>query len=432
MPTQGDAAALRRFIVVVKGYPRLSETFVAQELKGLEDRGLRFDIWSLRRPYDDKAHPIHGEIQARVFYLPEYLREDPLRALRALFAALGQPGFSRALGAWLRDFGRDSSANRFRRFGQACILATESDPGARFVYAHFLHTPGSVARYAAMMRGLEWGFSAHARDIWITPDWEKAEKIADARFGVTCTGSGATHLRGFDQGGTKIARVYHGLDLRRFPPPTEPRPPRQGTDPRDPLRIVSVGRLVEKKGYRDLLAALSDMPKSTFWRLVHIGGGPLGPELREFAKRLGIAEHIEWRGKADQTEVLAALRDADLFALAPRVAQDGDRDGLPNVLLEAASQKLATVCTRIAAVPEFVIHEQTGLLVRAGHVGGMTEALHRLARDPVERMHMGEAARARLEAEFGADAGLNEIARRIRQAVDAAPVPAAAPVAGAA
>jgi glycosyltransferase involved in cell wall biosynthesis len=432
MPTPADPAAGRRFLVVVKGYPRLSETFVAQELKGLEDRGLRFDIWSLRRPYDDRTHPVHAEIRARVFYLPEYLREAPLRVLRGLVSAFGRPGFSRALGAWLRDLGRDFSANRFRRFGQACVLAAEADPGARFVYAHFLHTPGSVARYAAMMRGLEWGFSAHARDIWITPDWEKAEKIADARFGVTCTGSGAAHLLGLDQGGAKIARVYHGLDLRRFPAPDEPRPLRQGSDPRDPLRILSVGRLVEKKGYRDLLAALSDMPKSVFWRLIHIGGGPLGPELRDLAGRLGVAGRVEWRGKADQTEVLAALRDADLFALAPRVAQDGDRDGLPNVLLEAASQKLATVCTRIAAAPEFVIHEQTGLLVRPGHVGGLTEALLRLARNPVERLQFGEAARARLEAEFGAEAGLTEIARRIGQAIDAAPVPAQAAVEGAA
>jgi glycosyltransferase involved in cell wall biosynthesis len=428
MPTPAEAAP-RRFLVVVKGYPRLSETFVAQELKGFEDRGLRFDIWSLRRPYDDKTHPIHAEIRARVFYLPEYLREDPVRVLRALFAAMGLRGFWAAASAWLRDLGRDGTANRVRRFGQACVLATEGDPSARFLYAHFLHTPGSVARYAATMRGLEWGFSAHARDIWITPDWEKAEKIAGARFGVTCTGTGATHLKGFDQGGAKIARVYHGLDLRRFPPPAEARPPRHGSDPRDPVRIVSVGRLVEKKGYRDLLAALSDLPKSTFWRMVHIGGGPLGPELRELSKKLGVDDRIDWRGKCDQPEVLAALREADLFALAPRVAQDGDRDGLPNVLLEAASQKLPVVCTRIAAVPEFVHHEETGLLVRPGHVGGLSEALQRLARDPLERIRMGEAGRARLEAEFSAEAGLNEIARRLRQAIDAAPEPA--PVAAA-
>ncbi len=422
-----DAVASPRLLVVVKGYPRLSETFVAQELKALEDRGLRFDIWSLRRPYDAKTHPIHAEIGARVFYLPEYLREEPLRVVRALFAALGKRGFFAALSAWLRDLARDGTANRVRRFGQACVLATEADPGARFVYAHFLHTPGSVARYAAMMRGIEWGFSAHARDIWTTPPWELTEKIASARFGVTCTATGAAHLKAHDPVGGKVALVYHGLDLHRFPPPPAPRPPRTGSDPADPLRIVSVGRLVEKKGYRDLLAALSDLPRSTHWRLIHIGGGPLGPEMQALARKLGVAELIEWRGKADQTEVLEALRDADLFALAPRIAADGDRDGLPNVLLEAASQKLAVVATRAGGVSEFVIHGETGLLVRPGRIGRLTEAIDHLAKDPIERLRMGESARARLEMGFDCEAGAAEIARRLQKALTAAPAAPAAP-----
>lgn len=147
-----------RLAVVLKGYPRLSETFIAQELKALEDRGFRFDIWSLRQPYDDKTHPIHGQIKARLRYLPEYLHEAPLRLFRAWRKARQMPGYARARAVWLRDLKREKDRNRIRRWGQAMILAAELPPETDFLYAHFLHTPGSVTRYAAMILGGNGGF----------------------------------------------------------------------------------------------------------------------------------------------------------------------------------------------------------------------------------------------------------------------------------
>ena len=406
------------FHVVLKGWPRLSETFIAQELKGLEDQGLSFDIWSLRRPYDRLTHPIHGDVQARVRYLPEYLHEEPLRVLRGALSSLIRVGFLPALIAWLGDLARDRSLNRVRRFGQACVLAREAAP-VRLLYAHFLHTPGSVARYAAMIRGIDWGFSAHARDIWTIPDWEKREKVRHARFGVTCTDLGWRHLAALAGGRTPVDKIWHGLDLRRFPPPAEPRPPRAGRDEESAVRIVSVGRLVEKKGYRDVLAALADMPDTVHWRFEHIGGGPLQSVLSDYADRLGIGGRVRWRGPAAAGQVLALLREGDVFALGSKVAQDGDRDGLPNVLLEAASQELAIVATRAGAIPEFVAHDETGVLVPPSRPQAMAEALQRLARDPATRLRLGRAARRRLEAAFGVEAGVERVAERIRAALDA-------------
>ena len=130
--------------------------------------------------------------------------------------------------------------------------------------------------------------------------------------------------------------------------------------------ILSIGRAVEKKGLDDLMAALALLPADLAWRLLHIGGGPLLPSLKAQAQTLGIAARIDWRGAQGQAEVLAALRGADLFALASRVARDGDRDGLPNVLMEAASQRLATLATRAGAIEELVEDGRTGLLVPAG------------------------------------------------------------------
>ena len=408
--------------VVMKGWPRLSETFIAQEMRALEERGFDFVIWSLRRPTDGKVHALHRAVKAPVRYLPEYLHEEPLRVLRAVWAAMSLPGFRAAWRAWMADLRRDGSINRVRRFGQACVLAAEAGPAVRLLYAHFLHTPGSVARYAAMMRGWRWGFSAHARDIWTIPEWEKSEKLADARFGVTCTRAGAAHLRGLAGAGAPVDLIYHGLDLGRFPPPPAARPPRNGTDRDDPVQIVSVGRLVEKKGYDDLLFALADLPRALHWRFTHVGGGPLGPKLKEQAARLGLSRRIAWRGACDQAEVIETLRAADLFVLAARVAADGDRDGLPNVLMEAASQNLPAVSTAVSAIPEFVEHGVTGLLVQPRDVAALSSAIFRLSRDPAARAAMGAAARARLAAHFGASAGADALAARLRAALgEAAP-----------
>ncbi|MEH6360817.1 MAG: colanic acid biosynthesis glycosyltransferase WcaL, partial [Amylibacter sp.] len=227
--------------VIVKGWPRLSETFIAQELLALQDKGQQFEIWSLRFPTDKKTHPLHQQITAPVKYLPEYLHLEPMRVWCAWRAARTLPGFRKAKALWRKDFARDKTRNRIRRFGQACVLATELPESVTGLYAHFMHTPSSVARYAAVMADMDWGFSAHAKDIWTSPDWEKREKLTPdthgAEFGVTCTAYGAQHLRGLADTPDRIDLVYHGLDLSRFPSPPE----RPTKSPNDPLQFLSVG-----------------------------------------------------------------------------------------------------------------------------------------------------------------------------------------------
>ena len=146
----------------------------------------------------------------------------------------------------------------------------------------------------------------------------------------------------------KIDLAYHGLDLSRFPAP-----PERGAHS-DPLVILSVGRLVAKKGYDDLLAALSKLPDRLDWRFVHVGGGELSEQVTRRADELGLSARIEWRGKRDREEVIEAMRSADLFVLPSVIAKSGDRDGLPNVLMEAASQQLPILSTAVSAIPEFI------------------------------------------------------------------------------
>ncbi len=148
-----SAASRRRVAFVLKGYPRLSETFIAQEILALEQRGLGILIVSLRHPTDRAVHPVHEAIGADRLYLPEYLHQEPSRVWRGWRRARRQPGYGRALRAWLADLRRDPTPNRVRRFGQALVLAAELPSEVGHLHAHFLHTPASVARYAALIIG---------------------------------------------------------------------------------------------------------------------------------------------------------------------------------------------------------------------------------------------------------------------------------------
>jgi len=400
----------RKIAVVLKGYPRLSETFIAQELLGLQQRGLDFTIYSLRHPYDDKSHPVHDEITSPVNYLPEYLYHGPIRVLQSLWHCRRHRGLGRAFRIWWRDLQRDLTPNRVRRFGQALVLAAEMPRETDWIYVHFLHTPASVTRYAAMIRELPWSCSAHAKDIYTTPEWEKQEKLADMEWLVTCTRHNVDHLRALTNGdGRKVDLVYHGLDFRRLPAPRD----RSAAAPSAaPIRLLSVGRAVEKKGYGDLLTALSLLPNNLDWRFTHIGAGDLRRSLKKQADNLAIADRVEWRGPMDQADVFKAYGDADIFVLASRIAQNGDRDGLPNVLMEAQSQGVAIVSTRVSAIPELIADGETGLLVEPGRPDELAAALERLMRDADLRCRLASARAERVKTEFGHDTGMIILARR--------------------
>ncbi len=399
--------------IVLKGYPRLSETFIAQEILGLERRGLQLHLISLRHPTDPARHPIHDEIASPLLYLPEYLHHEPRRTLRAWRSAARLPGYGAARAALAADFRRDPTRNRLRRFGQACVLAAELGHTVTHLHAHFLHTPGSVARYAATMLGIGFSLSGHAKDVWTTPRWDLAGKLVGADWTVACSEAAADTLRNIAPGAS-IETVYHGLDPHRFPPFTGTHPPRTGDAPDDPLRLLAVGRAVGKKGFDGLLAALAALPPALQWRLIHIGAGPGLPDLQRRAAQLGLSDRIEWRGAQTQDSVLQALRGADLFVMTSRITADGDRDGLPNVLMEAQSQALPVIATRVSAIPELIRHGETGVLVPPEDPEALCAAIQAMARDPGERTRLGTAGAVRLRAHFGSDTGLDRLAMRLR------------------
>jgi glycosyltransferase involved in cell wall biosynthesis len=405
---------------ILKGYPRLSETFIAHEIQALEARGLDIRIISLRHPTDRHIHPVHGEVKAPVNYLPEYLYRELVRTWRAWRAVRKLPGYRRAVRAWHRDLLRDPTPNRVRRFGQALVLAHELAPEVTHLHAHFLHTPASVARYASLLTAVPWSCSAHARDIWTIPAWEKREKLAECEWTVTCTSVNCDHLRALAPAPSRVQLLYHGIDPTRVPHTLLQRPRRDGASVTDPVIILSVGRAVEKKGYTDLLDALAVLPPTLNWRFVHIGGGPLLSRLKARARAYGLTERIEWLGAQPYDAVLRHYRAADLFVLASRVARDGDRDGLPNVLLEAQSQGLACLATNVSGIPELIDDGVTGLLVAPGDGIGLGNTMARLIADPQLRERLGEAGKHHVSERFCFKTGIDRLAVNLRSALQGA------------
>lgn len=398
-----------RLAVLMKGYPRLSETFIAQEILGLEKRGISQLIVSMRHPTDPYQHDLHREISAEVHYLTEYLKDDPPRVRTARTWAKKQPGYKAAKAAFDQDLERQKNNDRYRRFGQACVMAHELPDDIRAIYVHYLHTPSSVARYAAMIRGLPLYFSAHAKDIWTTPEWDLRQKIAYARWGVTCTGVNEAYLSSLTDDPEKIHLLYHGLDFSRFPDA----PDRSGRK-YDTVTLVSVGRAVEKKGYDDLLRALHRLKDDRRWHFHHIGGGELSGVLESLASDLGLSDRVTFSGALPRDRVIAGLSDADIFVLASKVAKSGDRDGLPNVLMEAQALGLPAVSTSVSAIPEIIDDGETGYLVAERDDAALADRIAKLIDDRDLRLKFGRRAAATVRKRFSPDRGLDWLADRFR------------------
>lgn len=407
---------MTKIVIVLKGYPRLSETFIAQELLGLERAGHELYLVSMRHPTDKKRHPVHDEIKAPVRYLPEYLHDEPRRVIRSWWKARRLPHYKRLRKAFIADLKRDRTRNRWRRFGQALVLAAEFPKDADWLHAHFIHTPGSVTLYASLVLDIGWSCSAHAKDIWTSPDWDLRAKLAQASWVVTCTKAGFDKLRSLSPDPARVHLSYHGLDLARFASFKGVRPARDGTDAQDPVLLLSVGRAVEKKGYDILLAALALLPKTLSWRFVHIGGGEVLGKLKAQAETLGLTSRIAWLGSRAQEEVLAKYRESDLFVLPCRIASDGDRDGLPNVLVEASSQGLTCISTTVSGVPELLSDGVNGLLVPPEDAQALSGALAMAIADPELRQKLGAAAETRVRANFDHKSSIEQLTQLFRAA----------------
>jgi glycosyltransferase involved in cell wall biosynthesis len=337
----------RKFAVVVSGFPRRSETFALGELLALEERGALSAVFATKPGEAGVQQPGWERLSKRVHALPE-----------------GSPEQQAAL-----------IANR---------LAAERVGG---VHGYFAHTPAEVAARAAVLLGVPYGFSTHARDARkVAPD-VLADRARKASCVVACNTDVAEEIR---QRGARVHLLPHGVDLRRFRP--------QPTKHLGELRLLAVGRLVEKKGFHVLLAAaaLLEFP----FRLRLIGEGPERERLEKMIAAYALADRVTLGGVLTHAELPEAYAEADAVVVPSIQDASGDRDGLPNVILEAMACARAVVASDISAIGCAITHSETGLLVPPGDVPALVKALEQVAGQPALRERLGQGARARVERDY--------------------------------
>jgi len=396
--------------MVLKGYPRISETFISNEILRLEALGLRIHIISMRQPREDFSHASIREIRAEVDYLPENLLPSLGRLLPANLrtAARCPAGYRSALGLAARRFARTRKSATLKHLFQAGYLVDRVLPGKNIVHlhAHFAHSPTSVTLFAARIAGLPFSFTGHAKDIYTSDPRQLREKIDLAKFVVTCTEYNRRYLAELaaesrqcrpDAGPpTPVHRVYHGIDLRLFDGNGTEKPP-----PEPPYRLTTVARIVPKKGLPTVYRALRLLrERGVVFRHTLIGDGDDRDEILRIIRELKLEDVCQWAGALPHETVLDHYRRSDLFVLGCRVAENGDRDGIPNVLVEAMAMNLPVVATHISAIPELVVHGRTGLLVPPEEPEALADAMETLLTDGNLRARLISAARERVRERF--------------------------------
>jgi glycosyltransferase involved in cell wall biosynthesis len=388
-----------KIAIILNCYPQTSETFIAQELLGLQWAGLTFEIVSLEKPRNLRRNTLNDKIVAVVHYLP-----FPMLALPSIFRAWRRcrklPGYRKALRVLRGDLRRIGNPLLINQFARALMACDQLGEQVGHFHAHFMNRPAAIARYAAAITSLAWSCSAHAKDIWTQSRPNLIAALASSQWTVTCSRHGYERLRSLSPLPDRVHLSYHGLDMHRFSPFDEGRPPRTGSEPERPLQILSIARAVPKKGLDVLLRALSTLGGDFHWRLTHVGGGDQLSSLQRLARSLAISDRINWLGTRSQDEVFDFYRQADLFVLPCRTARNGDRDGVPNVLVEASSQRLPCISTAVPGVLEFLSNEESALLVPPDDTTALASAIRRLAIDPAFRARLARSAEQRVRQDF--------------------------------
>ncbi len=389
--------------IIVKGYPRLHETGIAQEIFALEQGGISLDIWALDHPGEQFSNPIHKKITASVFYYPKALHKAPMQFLKAFCWSCRQKNFIALMRVFSKDWRRDFTIKRLRTFGQALIMAHALPETTKHIHACFLGSPSTLACYAALLTNRTWSFSAHDKDLQGIRDWEKKDKINSATWGGAFSEQDVIDLLSLTLDTNKISLLQQHIDASFFSPPPPSRPTRNGMNSNDPIRLISVGRVHSQKGLYDLIRALAALPKNFYWQYVHIGGGAHLTKLKQLAQDHQVENRILFLGPRNQTDILTLLREADLFVLPTIGSLSGrkqlcSQDRPPKVVLEAASQRLAILATSLTRNLNFISPNKEGVLVPPNDWESLSNAINLLGRDPQQRSALGEAAYQRLQA----------------------------------
>ncbi len=381
---------------VVKMFPRLSETFILNEVLELERQGLGLRIFSLKRPADPVQHAQAQRVRSPVIYLPEAIHHSPIRiALAQLQVWRKYPRTWRhTLRNTLRRARSEGGSSNLTAFCQACCIIREMG-SVGHLHAHYANVPAKIALLVHRLSGIPYSITTHAKDIFQDDPFASPklhERLCRARFVVANSQFSAEHIRSGLNGQGEVHVVHNGLALEEFPFRSSP-----GMEP----MILSVGRLVEKKGFGDLIAACHILLKrGVRFNCQIVGTGRLSSELKEQIRARGVSECVKLVGPLTQQMLRGYYERAMVFALACAPAADGDRDILPNVIKEAMAIGVPVLTTRLEGIDELMEDGVSGLLVEPRDPAALAAKLEWLLRDGPLRARLAVEGRKIIEASF--------------------------------
>lgn len=376
---------------VLKRYPRFSETFIVNEILAHERAGLGIAIFALGPVMETHFQPDIGEVKAPVIRLPEKQRiaEHFWNVVKKGIQTL--PDFAARL-----EEERDHSVHELAQ-GIEIALAVRQNR-LQHLHAHFATQAATVTRLAAKFSGTGWSFTAHAKDIYYRydTDIQLARKIKDASHVITVSDYNLGWLcerYGGDR--QKVRRLYNGLDLRQFP----------WLSPlRRPAKILAVGRLVAKKGFRVLVAALAQLQaKAIPFHCTLIGEGPERQALEAAVAACELQTKVTFTGALPRQKVAVMVQESAMVVAPCIISEDGDRDGLPTILVEAMALGTPVISTKVAGIPELVIDGQTGLCVDSNDAAGLAEAITKLLNGQDMRESLARRARRMIVRDYDVD-----------------------------
>ncbi len=386
---------------VLKRYPRYSETFVVNEILAHEAVGLDIEIFALRPPCDTHFQNIISKVRASVSYVPK-----PIQSQISQFIQSTSPTPASYFWAQLQETAvviPDFWSKLASAMGEKTTVVYQAAWLAKAIiqrqvthlHAHFGSVATSVARLAAHFADIPYTFTAHAKDIFhnSVDSEDMSRKIKDSRAVITVSDYNVNYLQEVcGQVADKVQRIYNGLDLTQFD--------YQSPHHRPP-RILFVGRLVEKKGLPILIKACALLQQ---WGVEFgcqiVGIGELAGQLSSQIHQHQLTDKISLLGACPQNKVFKLMQQASVFTAPYIIGKDGNRDGLPTVLLEAMALGTPCVATDVTGIPELIRHGQTGLIVAQEDELALAKALQKLLQDSALRVSIATSARQLIEAEF--------------------------------
>lgn len=380
-------------------FPSFTQTFCYREIAELRRQGFAPPIFSVRHPKGEPPQDWDPAIAAAVKYFPE---DDQL--VREIDRALRKGKLPQAAAVEIKSWGRETD---FLRLYQAAWLGPRLQAlGVRHLHAHFAGLAARTAYWVEKFFGIGFSFTGHANDIFSPkPFAVSLGKLIDAaRAVVTVSDFGVAYLgENFPSDAAKFLRVYNGINLARFQAATF-----TGTPP----LILSIGRLIEKKGFADLIGACRLLSEQGIeFRAEIIGEGPLEDSLNAQIANAGLTESVSLTGPLPQSEIIARLARSDIFALPCATESGGGMDNLPTVIMEAMAAGLPVVSTPLGGVPEMVRAGETGFLVPERNLGALAEALARLLANGELARSIGQAGRQRAAELFAIEQSAQQLQR---------------------